>query len=86
MPRANNDIISKFNTFRGSHKCSCKHGFDESGQTIKQHRYFQSTAGGHSGDRGARAPLHVETAREHAQEPVTIPHPLTEEMIARGRN
>jgi len=43
-------------------------------------------AGGRSGDRGARAPLLVATAREHAPGSVTTPHPLTEEMIARVRN
>jgi len=48
--------------------------------------YLQSTAGGPSGDRGARAPLPVATAREHAPERVTTPHPQTEEMIARARN
>jgi len=58
----------------------------DSRQLVKQHRYFQSTAGGRSGDRGTRAPLPVATAREHAQERVTTPYPLTEEMIARARN
>jgi len=48
--------------------------------------YIQSTAGGRSGDRGARARLLVATAREHAPERVTIPRPLTEEMIAWVRN
>ena len=58
----------------------------DSRQLVKQHRYFLSTVDGRSGDRGARAPLLVATAREQAPERVITPHPLTEEMNARVRN